>query len=88
MIHPQMRRILSADSFIRMQLIGSKMSAFIDETINDWQQVGDAVALNRRRPHRTISFNGNQHSLLAGAPATFVNNAFLVTRFATDVFLV
>jgi hypothetical protein len=64
------------------------MSPLIDEPINDGRQVGDTVAWNRCRPHRAVAFNGNQHSLFAGASAAFVNNLFLIARFAANVFFV
>ena len=71
-----------------MKLISSQMRLFIDEPINDGRQVGNAIAGYQCRPHRAIAFNGHQHSLFAGASAAFVDNAFLVTRFAANVLFV
>ncbi len=88
MVYPLMRSILFADQFIGMQFVGFKMRTFINKPINHWRQIGNTVILNRSRPHRAITFNGNKHSLFGGAFAPFVHNAFLIPGFAANIFFV
>ena len=88
MVYPLMRSILFSDQFIGMQLVGFKMRSFINKLIYHWRQVGDTIVFYRRRPHRAIAFNGNEHSLFGGAFASFVHNTFLIPWFAANILFV
>lgn len=88
MVYPLMRCILFADQFIGMQFVSFKMRPFINKLIYHWRQIGDTIAFNRRRPHRAITFNGNEYSLFGGAFAPLVHNAFLIPGFATNILFV
>lgn len=88
MVHPLMRCILFADQFIGMQFVSFEMRPFINKLIYHWRQIGDTIAFDRRRPHRTITFNGNEYSLFGGAFATFVHNAFFIPWFAANILFV
>jgi len=88
MVYPLMRCIFFSNQFIGMQLVGFKMRPFINKLIYNWRQVGDTIAFNRSRPHRAITFNGNEYSLFGGAFSTFVHNVFLVPWFAANILFV
>ena len=70
---------------VSMQFVGSKMRPLIDEPRNHGRQTGNAVVCYLSRPHRTVAFNGDQHSLFFRPLDSFVDNTVLIARFAADI---
>ena len=83
-----MGSIAFADCFICTELIGHKMRVGIDQPDYPRLKRFNAVIVNQCRPHWTVSFNGDQHSLFMCAFSAFVAYTFLEPRFTTNVLFI
>ena len=88
MVNPIMSGKLFTNKSIGAVFISNQIRIFIDKAPYLRGKLSDFVTGHRYSPHRTVAFNGNQHSLLVGAFAAFVFNPLLITGFATHVFFI
>ena len=87
-VYPLMSGKLFTNKSIGAVFIGNQIRIFIDKVIYLRTKLSDFITGHRYSPHRTVAFNGYQHSLFVGAFAAFVFNALLITGFATHVFFI
>ena len=68
--------------------ISNQKRPFINKALYLRTKLSDFVTGHRYSPHRTVAFNGYQYSLLVGAFAAFVFNAWLIAGFSANVFFI
>ena len=87
-VYPIMSGKLFTNKSISAIFISNQKRPFINKALYLRTKLSDFVTGHRYSPHRTVAFNGYQYSLLVGAFAAFVFNAWLITGFAANVFFI
>ena len=87
-VDPIMSGKLFANKSIGAVFISDQIRIFIDKARYLRGKLSDFVTGHRNSPNRTVAFNGHQYSLLVGAFAAFVFNAWLIAGFAANVFFI
>ena len=87
-VDPIMSGKLFANESVGTVFIRDQIRILINKALNLRAKLSNFVAGHRHGPNRTVAFNGYQYSLLVGAFAAFVFNAWLITGFAANVFFI
>jgi hypothetical protein len=88
MIDRLVRSVLQSDTFVGSKLIGHQMGILVHKTVKRGYQLVNTIAFNLGGPYRTGSLDGDKNSLFFRALTSRVDDAFMITGLAANVFLI
>ncbi len=75
-VHRGVPRKVFSNLQVSLVFICHQVCLFLSKTLHPWAKLCDAVTVNQRRAHRTLTLYSYQYRLFFCALATFVCNAF------------